>query len=121
MSTSIATLGEFAYAIRRSTATAAHHQLLLELAEGLVTDEIGVQDSYPVTVKAVVLAAAARAYFEREGAEQEALDGDLRGVYLTDEEVARLYGSSGQAPQFAFPGTWPYPDPVELPAEEVTS
>jgi hypothetical protein len=117
----IATLDEFAYAIRRDSATAAKHQLLLELAEGLVVEELGELDDYPVSAKAVVLSAAARAFFEREGAEQEATDGDLLGVYLTDEEITRLHDRASRGPQFAFPGTWPYPDPVERPAEEVTS
>ena len=114
----IVTLGEFAYAIRRSTATAAQHQLLLELAEGLVVDEIGVRDSYSATVKAIVLDVATRAFWEREDAEEGSA---LKGVFLTDDEVRRLYGRAATGPQFAFPEAVPYPDPVEGQCREVIS
>jgi hypothetical protein len=121
----IATLAEFAYAIRRDSAAAAKHQLLLELAEGLVVAEVGELATYPITAKAVVLEAAVRAYYSLLAVEED--DGDVdreaaqRLVYLTDEQIARLAGRAAAGPQFAFPGTWPYPDPVERDAEEVTS
>lgn len=120
----IATLDEFAYAIRRSSADAAKHQLLLELAEGLVIDELGELDSYSVSAKAVVLEAAARAYWELLAAEQENEPADRmameRFVYLTDEQVQRLTDKAARGPQFSFPGTWPYPDPVEAPTDTVS-
>lgn len=120
----IATLGEFAYAIRRTSAEAATHQLLLELAEGLVIDELGEQDSYSVSAKAVVLEAAARAYFELLAAEQEnqpvVREAMERFVYLTDDEIQRLVGRVARGPQFSFPGEWSYPDPVERPADPIS-
>lgn len=121
---SIATLGEFAHAIHRDLTAAATHQQLLVLAEGLAIDEIGVQDSYSTTVKSIVLTAAARAFFELVAAAQGEVDGALKGVYLTDDELERLHGGTTRptrGPVFAFPGTWPYPDPVERDADPVTS
>lgn len=121
----IATLEEFAYAIRLEPAAAAKHQLLLELAEGLVIDELGEQDSYSVSVKAVVLEAAARAYFNWLASQQqteEILDRAAvqRFVYLTDEERGRLVGPVARGPQFSFPAASSYPDPVECPADTVS-
>lgn len=124
MSLTIATLDEFAYAIRLETAAAAaKHQLLLELAEGLVIQELGELSQYPVSAKAVVLEAAARGYFNLLAAQQ----GDtIRReaaqalVYLTTEEVNRLYGRADRGPRFSFPGTWPYPDSVEAPTDPVS-
>lgn len=126
--TTIATLAEFAYAIRLDPATAAKHQLLLELAEGLVIGELGELESYSTTAKSVVLGAAARAYFNLEGTQQEELSDSVRqpldvtrlGVYLTDEEIQGLNGSAGRTPQFEFPGYWPYPDPVERATDSVS-
>jgi hypothetical protein len=124
MTTTIATLAEFAYAIRKTEAQAAGHQLLLELAEGLVIDELGVLDSYTVTAKAVVLEAAARAYWELLAAEQEGVPADRQAVerlvYLTDEQRGRLAGPAARGPQFSFPTEWPYPDPVEAPTDTVS-
>jgi hypothetical protein len=122
--TTIATLGEFAYAIRLETAAAAaKHQLLLELAEGLVIQELGVLTEYPVSAKAVVLEAAARAYFNLIAAEQRDVVNPKTiqsFVYLTNEEINRLYGRTDRGPRFSFPGTWPYPDPVEAPTDPVS-
>lgn len=122
--TTIATLAEFAYAIRKKEAQAAEHQLLLELAEGYVIDELGVLETYSVTAKAVVLEAAVRAYWELLAAEQDGVPADRqameRFVYLTDDQIARLAGPTARGPQFSFPGTWPYPDPVEAPADTVS-
>lgn len=124
MSTSIATLGEFAYAIRRTAAAAAEHQLLLELAEGLVIDELGEQDTYSVSAKAVVLEAAARAYFELLAAEQDGQPVDSsamdRFVYLDDGQRERLVGKAARGPQFSFPEALPYPEPVECPPDTVS-
>lgn len=120
----IATLEEFAYAIRRTSAEAAKHQLLLELAEGLVVDELGQLESYSVSAKAVVLEAAARAFWELLAADQEGVPADRqameRFVYLTDEQVQRLTDKTARGPQYSFPGTWPYPDPVEAPTDTVS-
>lgn len=125
----IASLSEFAYAIRTDAARAAKHQLLLELAEGLVVDELGQLDSYPTRAKVVALGAAARAYFNIEGHQQEELgdsvrqplDAKLLGVYLTDDELGQLHGPDGRTPSYEFPGSWPYPDPVERDAGTVSS
>lgn len=124
----IATLDEFAYTIRLDAAAAAKHQLLLELAEGLVVDELGELDSYPVRAKAAVLAAAARAYFNLAGTQQEELVDSVRqpldaaalGVYLTEEELERLHGHEARQPTYSFPDAVPYPDPVECPADTVS-
>jgi malonyl CoA-acyl carrier protein transacylase len=124
MTTTIATLAEFAYAIRKTEAQAARHQLLLELAEGLVIENLGVLDTYPVSAKAVALEAAARAYFALRAAEQEGVPADrqsmARFVYLDDEQIGRLAGPIARGPQFSFPGTWPYPDPVERAADPIS-
>lgn len=127
--TTIATLEEFAYAIRLEPAAAAKHQLLLELAEGLVVDELGVLDSYSTSAKSVVLAAAARGYYNllaakrEQGIDRKAEPGDRQAaqdlVRLTDDEIDQL-GGAVRGPQFAFPGTWPYPDPVEAPTDTVS-
>jgi hypothetical protein len=120
----IATLDEFAYAIRKSSADAARHQLLLELAEGLVIDELGQLESYSVSAKAVVLEAAARGYYELRAAEQENEPADRmameRFVYLDNDQRARLVGPVARGPQFSFPTEWPYPDPVEAPTDTVS-
>lgn len=127
--TSIATLDEFAYAIRSTTSEAAAHQLLLELAEGLVTEQLGELAEYPVSAKAVVLGVAARAYYNNEGVQQEELSRSVRqplrdagalGVYLTEDDLIHLQGAGARTPTFEFPGTWPYPDPVERPADTVS-
>lgn len=124
MSTTIATLGEFAYAIDKDSAAAAKHQLLLELAEGLVIDQLGEQDSYSVSAKAVVLEAAARAYWELLAARDEGQPADRqameRFVYLTDDQVKRLTGKASRGPQFSFPAASSYPDPIECPADTVS-
>jgi len=130
MTTTIASLAEFAYAIRRpgDTATASRHQLLLELAQGLVVEELGELDTYPVRAKAVALGAAARAYFNLEGTQQEELGSSVRqpldatmlGVYLTAEEKGDLHGTGARTATYSFPGYWPYPDPVERPTDTVS-
>lgn len=121
---SIATLDEFAYAIRRNSADAAKHQLLLELAEGLVIDELGQLESYSVSAKAVVLEAAARAFYELLAAEQGDQPVDRmameRFVYLTDDQIQRLTDRASRGPQFSFPDYWSYPDPVEAPTDTVS-
>jgi hypothetical protein len=73
--------------------------LLLTLASGLVTDILGVRDSYPTRAKAVVLEAAARAYRNPDGHSsrgiddwQEGFESSLAGgsVYLTKAESAEI-------------------------------
>jgi hypothetical protein len=122
MSTTIVTLGEFAYAIHSDQAGAARHQLLLELAEGLVVDELGEQDTYSVTVKSVVLEAATRAYFnfKQAGCDDTDPKSATEFVRLTDDEIARLHGRTARGPQFSFPTEWSYPDPVEAPTDTVS-
>lgn len=122
----IATVAEFAYAIRLTPEKAADHELLLDLAEGLVIEELGVLTTYPVSAKAVVLSAAARAYFNPSGISQESVGTVSRsfpsaqmGVYLTPGEIDRIHGRTSQ-PTYSFPGTWPYPDPVERPTDTVS-
>lgn len=122
----IATTAEFAYAIGLSAADAAAHALLLDLAEGLVIEELGVRATYPVSAKAVVLAAAARAYYNRAGVRQETVGSVSRtfeaarlGVYLTEDDVDRLHGRAARSPTYSMPGMWPYPDPVERPADPI--
>lgn len=127
--TTIATLEEFAYAIRLEPAAAAKHQLLLELAEGLVVGELGELDSYSTSAKSVVLSAAARGYYNllaakrEQGIDRKAEPGDRQAaqelVCLTDEEINKL-GGTARGPQFSFPGALPYPDPVECPADTVS-
>lgn len=127
----IVTMDEFAYAIGLPAGEAAEHVVLRELAEGLVRDEIGEQDPWPTVAKTVVLAAVARAFANPSGASTDQLSKGTRSwanaralVYLTDEDKADLHeppgGAAGGAPTFSFPGTWPYPDPVERPTDYVT-
>jgi hypothetical protein len=119
----IVTLAEWAYTIRLTEPQAEEHILLVELAEGLVIEAIGHHDEWPTTAKAVVLAAAGRAYFNPAGSTSESAGGLSRtfrearmGVFLTDDELGRLKGAQAT---FSFPGTWPYPDPVERDADPV--
>jgi hypothetical protein len=128
----IATIDEFASAIRKTVEFAQGHKLPLDLACGLVADELGEQDPWPTVAKSVALAAAARAFFNPQGLSQEILDGSSAtresaevGVYLTDSELKRLHrwaaGNLGRGkPTFSFPGTWPHPDPVERDPGMVT-
>jgi hypothetical protein len=128
--TSIASLAEFAYALRRpgDTAFASRHQVLLELAEGLVVDELGQLDTYPTRAKTVVLDAAARAYFNLAGHQQEELGDSVRqpldaaklGVYLDDDDLCKLHGRDARTPSYSFPEAAPYPDPVECPPRTVS-
>lgn len=93
----IATLPEFASALQTDVDTATSQLLLLDLAQGLITEEIGEQDPWPVTAKAIALAAAGRAYRNPDGLKRVTVGGTSRefnaeemGVYLTDSEVSRL-------------------------------
>ena len=95
---------------------------LLELAQGLIVDEIGVHDPWPPTAKTVALAAAGRAYLNPEGNRSETTgpftavrDAAALGVYLTDDEVARLHhhlGTGYGGPVGSFPAAECWPDPI---------
>lgn len=96
---------------------------LLDLAQGLIVDEIGEHDPWSPTAKAVALAAAGRAYLNPQGNRSETTgpftavrDAAALGVYLTDEEVARLHrqpAATGYGgPLGSFPVAQCWPDPV---------
>ena len=123
----IATLAEFASALQRDLDTATANLLLLDLAQGLIEEEIGARDPWPTTAKAIALAAAGRAYRNPEGVDRETVGGttsdygaEEMGVYLTDAEVARLQkwlndrgGGEVGSPRGAFPAARPWPDPAD--------
>ena len=95
---------------------------LLELAQGLIVGEIGEHDPWPPVAKAVALAAAGRAYLNPEGMKSETTgpftgvrDAAGLGVYLTDDEVARLHRQPGTGyggPLGWFPAAACWPDPI---------
>lgn len=97
----IATLEEFASFLQVDVDTATSSLLLLDLAQGLVADQIGTQDPWPTIAKSVALSAAARAYVNPEGLKQDTTGSTtaiyntplaMNGVYLSDSELARLQG-----------------------------
>lgn len=96
-------------------------QFLLGLAQGLIVDQIGEPVPWPSTAKAVALAATGRAYLNPNGIKSETTgpfttvrEAAALGVYLTDEEVARLHQQSGVSygPVGCFPAAQCWPDPV---------
>lgn len=125
----IATLEEFASLLQTDVDTATAALVLLDLAQGLVRDEIGVQDPWPTIAKAVALAAAQRAYVTPEVQRLEAVGGSTvnyntplytNGVFLSETEKADLHawangpgGATTGQPQGCFPAARPWPDPVE--------
>lgn len=125
----IAELTELASALQSDLDTATANLLLLDLAQGLVTEQIGVQNPWPSIAKSIALTAAARAYRNPEGARQEALGAAnllyndplyRMGVYLTADEKKELQewlngpgGSTVGQPQGSFPASHAWPDPVE--------
>lgn len=123
----IATLGEFASFLQVEVNEATSNLLLLDLAQGLVTEQIGDHDPWPATAKAVVLAAAGRSYRNPEGSKRTTVGGttdewnaEEMGVYLTDSEVGRLRrwlsgpgGSTTDSPRGCFPAARAWPDPAE--------
>ena len=125
----IATLSEFASFLQIDVDTATSNLLLLDLAQGLVTAEIGDQDPWPSIAKSVALSAAARAYVNPEGLRQDTAGSTTaiyntplyaNGVYLSAEEKANLHawangpgGSTLGQPQGSFPEPRPWPDPAE--------
>jgi len=121
----IATLEEFASFLQADVNTATANLLLLDLAQGQITERIGDLDPWPTTAKAVALEAAKRAYVNPEGLGSETSGSTAatypeRGVYLTKDEVERLQewangpgGSTVGQPQGCFPEPRAWPDPVE--------
>lgn len=124
----IAELTELASALQSDLDTATANLLLLDLAQGLITEVIGVQNPWPTIAKSIALNAAARAYRNPEGVRNEAVgavnvgynDPLYRmGVYLTSEERAELVRWSGNngstigQPLGSFPVSHAWPDPVE--------
>jgi hypothetical protein len=95
----IASLPELASFLQVDLDTATANLLLLELAQGLITEIIGDLDPWPVTAKAVALAAAGRAYRNPDGLKRETVgavtseyNAEEMGVYLTPSELGRLQG-----------------------------
>lgn len=85
--------------------------LLVELANGIVTEVTGTLDPIPTRVRAVTLEVAARAYRNPQGASSETIDdytyrrdGDTTaaGVYLTRTELATLRGLAGAVSASAY-------------------
>lgn len=125
----IATLEELASQLQSDLDTATANLLLLDQAQGLVTEQIGDQNPWPTIAKSIALAAAARAYRNPEGTRQETRGGTTdiyndplyrMGVYLSDLEKADLQqwlngpgGSTIGQPQGSFPDSHAWPDPVE--------
>lgn len=126
----IAELTELASALQTDLDTATANLLLLDLAQGLVTEVIGDQNPWPTVAKSVALTAAARAYRNPEGLRQDTVGGTTgvyndplyrMGVYLSDQERADLIrwgndnGGTG-GPMGSFPDSRAWPDPVEFDA-----
>lgn len=125
----IAELTELASALQSDLDTATANLLLLDLAQGLVTEQIGEQDPWPKTAKSIALTAAARAYRNPDGLKQGNVGGVVdiyndpaarMGVYLTKDEKQDLSdwlngpgGSTLGQPQGSFPDSHAWPDPVE--------
>ena len=124
----IAELTELASALQSDLDTATANLLLLDLAQGLITEVIGEQDSWPTIAKSIALTAAARAYRNPEGTRQDSVGATTQiyndplyrmGVYLTPDERAELVrwggnnGSTIGQPLASFPVSHAYPDPVE--------
>jgi hypothetical protein len=127
----IATLSEFASFLQVDVDTATSNLLLLDLAQGLITDEIGDHNPWPSIAKSVALSAAGRAYVNPEGYKQEPGIGNTRGgiynnppnangVFLSEQEKKDLHlwanGPGGQTvgqPQGSFPPPCSWPDPAQ--------
>jgi len=125
----IATVEELASQLQTDLDTATANLLLLDQAQGLITDEIGVQNPWPAIAKAVALAASGRAYVNPEGLRQDTTGSTTaifnsplyrNGVFLSDQEKADLHlwangpgGSTVGQPQGSFPDRPAWPDPAE--------
>lgn len=106
----------------QTTVDGAVAAFLLELAQGLIVAEIGERSPWPPIAKAVALAAAGRAYLNPAGNRSETTgpftavrDAAALGVYLTDDEVARLHRQPGTGyggPVGSFPAAVCWPDPI---------
>lgn len=124
----IATLEEFASFLQCDLDTATANLLLLDLAQGMITAEIGEQDPWPSIAKSVALSASGRAYVNPEGLKQDLTGSmtaiwnwspDANGVYLTTAERDALHywlngpgGSNrGQPRGTGFPAALAWPDP----------
>jgi hypothetical protein len=126
----IATVEEFASFLQEDLDTATANLLLLDLAQGLITAEVGDQNPWPTIAKSVALSAAGRAYVNPDGLKQDTAGSttaifntppSVNGVYLTDGERAALHvwlngpgGSTLGKPQGAFPTALPWPDPPRI-------
>jgi hypothetical protein len=124
----IATVEELASFLQTDLDTATANLLLLDLAQGLVTAEIGIQNPWPSVARSVALAAAGRAYVNPEGLKQDTTGGTtaiyntplyMNGVYLSELEKASLHqwsngpgGSTLNQPQGSFPESECWPDPT---------
>lgn len=124
----IAELTEFASALQEDLDTATANLLLLDMAQGLITEVIGAQNPWPSTAKSIALAISSRAYRNPDGVRQETTGGVTTiyndplyrmGVYLTAEErddLIRWKNNNGGTggPISSFPDSHPWPDPVEI-------
>lgn len=122
----IVSVPEFA-SFRQEDVDTATATLLLDLAEGLVTDEIGTQSPWPAAARGTVLAAANRPYRNPDNLIQAVRGGttdqwsaEEMGVYLTAGEKDRLHrwlerqaGADNAAPVGSFPAARSWPDPFE--------
>lgn len=125
----IAELTELASFLQVDLDTATANLLLLDLAQGLITEVIGDQSPWPSIAKSIALTAAGRAYRNPDGLRQDTTGGTTSvfndplytmGVYLTADERAALGkwlngpgGSTVGQPQGYFPDSHAWPDPVE--------
>jgi hypothetical protein len=123
----IATVEELASFLQTDLDTATANLLLLDLAQGLITAEIGVQNPWPSIAKSVALSAAGRAYVNPDGLKQDTIGGTtaiyntplyMSGVYLSEQERQSLHlwangpgGSTLNQPQGSFPDPQCWPDP----------
>lgn len=124
----IATLEEFASLLQEDLDTATADLVLLDLAQGLVTEKIGARDPWPTIAKTTALNSAARAYVNAKGLRQRTVGSTTaiynnplyrNGVYLTEDEIDELLDWKGTedgnlaAPVGCFPEPRDWPDPVE--------
>lgn len=98
------TLDEFSSYIQDDSPTTATVELLRSLVRGLIDEIAAFTDAYPASVKIIGLTATARAYNNPQGVVSESMgaysytrnQGERRtGVYLTDEEKAKVFTASG--------------------------
>jgi hypothetical protein len=122
----IATLPELASFLQTDLDTATANLLLVDLAQGLITEVIGDRNPWPSVAKSVALAAAGRSYRNPNGLRQQTVGGttsgfnaEEMGVYLASSELERLNrwnrenGGVRGAPTGAFPEASKWPDPAD--------